>query len=34
MNIFLNGMIRNIKMQNIHDIIDISKSMEPNYYIH
>ncbi len=27
---FLNAMIRNIKMQNIFDINDISKSMKPN----
>jgi hypothetical protein len=34
MNIFLNEMIRNIKIQNIHDIIEILIYMEPNYYIH
>jgi hypothetical protein len=27
---FLNAMIRNIKIQDIFDIIEISKSMEPN----
>jgi len=27
---FLNAMIRNIKIHNIVDIIEISKSMEPN----
>jgi hypothetical protein len=30
LNFFLNAMIRNIKIQNIFDIIEISKYMEPN----
>jgi hypothetical protein len=30
LNFFLNEMIRNIKIHNILDIIDILKSMEPN----
>jgi hypothetical protein len=29
MKLFLNAMIKNIKIQNILDIIEISKSMEP-----
>jgi len=28
--LFLNAMIRNIKIHNILDIMEISKSMEPN----
>ncbi len=32
--LFLNAMIRKIKIQNILDIIKISKSMEPNKCIH
>jgi len=30
LKLFLNEMIMNIKIQNILDIIEISKSMEPN----
>jgi hypothetical protein len=30
LKLFLNAMIMNIKIQNILDIIGISKSMEPN----
>jgi len=30
LKLFLNAMIRNIKIHNILDIIRISKSMEPN----
>jgi len=30
LKLFLNAMIRNIKIQNIIDISEISKSMEPN----
>ncbi len=30
LKLFLNAMIMNIKIQNILDIIEISKSMEPN----
>jgi hypothetical protein len=30
LKLFLNAMIKNIKIQNIFDIIKISKSMEPN----
>jgi hypothetical protein len=30
LKLFLNATIRNIKIQNIIDIIEISKSMEPN----
>jgi hypothetical protein len=30
LNLFLNEIIRNIKIHNILDIIEISKSMEPN----
>jgi hypothetical protein len=33
LKLFLNAMIRNIKVQNIFDIIEISKSMEPNKFI-
>jgi hypothetical protein len=33
-NVFLNAMIKNIKIHNILDIIEISKSMEPNKCIH
>jgi hypothetical protein len=33
LNHFLNAMIRNVKIHNIIDIIEISKSMEPNTYI-
>jgi len=29
LKLFINAMIRNIKIHNIHDIIKISKSMEP-----
>jgi hypothetical protein len=32
--LFLNAMIRNIKIHNILDIIRILKSMEPNKCIH
>jgi len=32
--LFLNEMISNIKIHNIFDIIEISKSMEPNKCIH
>jgi hypothetical protein len=32
-NFFLNAMIRNIKIHNILNIIEISKSMEPNKFI-
>jgi len=31
---FLNAMIKNIKIHNIIDINEISKSMEPNIYIY
>jgi len=34
LKLFLNEMIRNIKIHNIFDIIEISKSMEPNKCIH
>jgi hypothetical protein len=34
LKLFLNEMIRNIKIHNILDIIEISKSMEPNKCIH
>jgi hypothetical protein len=34
MKLFLNAMIGNIKIHNIFNIIEISKSMEPNKYIH
>jgi hypothetical protein len=30
LKLFLNAMIKNIKIKNILDIIGISKSMEPN----
>jgi hypothetical protein len=30
LNFFLNAMIRNIKIHNIFDIIEISKSMQPH----
>jgi hypothetical protein len=30
LKLFFNAMIRNIKIQNIIDIIEIAKSMEPN----
>jgi len=30
LKLFLNAMIRNIKIHTIIDIIEISKSMEPN----
>jgi hypothetical protein len=30
---FLNAMIKNIKIKNAFDIIENSKSMEPNKYI-
>jgi hypothetical protein len=33
-NFFGNAMIMNIKIHNVIDIIEISKSMEPNKYIH
>jgi hypothetical protein len=33
LKLFQNAMIRNIKIHNILDIIDISKSMEPTKYI-
>jgi hypothetical protein len=32
--IFFNAMIRNIKTNNILNIIEIPKSMEPNKYTH
>ncbi len=34
MKLFLNAMMRNIKIHNIFDIIRISKSMELDIYIH
>jgi len=34
LKLFLNAMIRKIKIHNILDIIKISKSMEPNKCIH
>jgi hypothetical protein len=34
LKLFLNEMIRNIKIHNILGIIEISKSMEPNKTIH
>ncbi len=34
MKLFLNAMIRNIKTNNIIDIIEIPKSMEPNKFTH
>jgi len=34
LKLFLNVMIRNIKTHNIFDIIEISKSMEPNKCTH
>jgi len=34
LKLFLNEMISNIKIHNIFDIIEISKSMEPNKCIH
>ncbi len=34
LKLFLNAMIRNIKIHNIFDIIGISKSMEPNKCTH
>jgi hypothetical protein len=33
LKLFLNAMIRNIKIHNIFDIIEILKSMELNKYI-
>ncbi len=30
LKLFLNAMIKNIKIHNIFDIIEISKSMKPN----
>ncbi len=33
MKFFLNALIMNIKIHNILDIIEISKSMEPNKFI-
>jgi hypothetical protein len=34
MKLFLNAMIREIKIQNILNIIEISKSMELNKFTH
>jgi len=34
LKLFPNVMIRNIKIHNILDIIQISKPMEPNKFIH
>jgi hypothetical protein len=34
MKLFLNVMIRNTKTNNILDVIEIPKSMEPNKCIH
>jgi len=34
LNYFLNAMIRNSKIDNIFDIIELSKSMELNKCIH
>jgi hypothetical protein len=34
LKLFLNVMIRNIKIHNIHDIIENSKFMEPNKCTH
>ncbi len=34
LKLFLNAMIRNIKIHNILDIIEISKFMEPNKCTH
>jgi hypothetical protein len=34
LKLFLNAMISNIKIHNTLDIIEISKSMEPNKCIH
>jgi hypothetical protein len=34
LKLFLNAMIRNIKIHNIFNIIKISKSMEPNKFTH
>jgi hypothetical protein len=34
LKLFLNVMIKNIKIYNIRDIIETSKSMEPNKCIH
>jgi hypothetical protein len=34
LKLFLNAMIRNIKIHNIFDIIEILKSMEPNKCIY
>jgi len=32
-NFFFNAMIKNIKIQNIFNIIEISKFMQPNKYL-
>jgi hypothetical protein len=34
LKLFLNAMIRNVKIHNIFDVIEISKSMEPFIYIY
>jgi hypothetical protein len=34
LKLFVNAMIKNIKIQNIFNVIEISKSMEPNKYIY
>jgi len=34
LKLFINAMIRNIKIHNILDITEISKSMEPNKCTH
>jgi hypothetical protein len=34
LKLFFNAMIRNIKTHNVFDIIEISKSMEPNKCTH
>jgi hypothetical protein len=34
LKLFINSMIRNIKIQNISSSIEISKSMEPNKCSH
>ncbi len=34
LKLFLNVMIKNIKIQNVFDIIKVSKSIQANKYIH
>jgi hypothetical protein len=34
LKLFLNATIKNIKIHNIFDIIEISKSIEPNKSVH